>query len=65
MTFNEFTYKAMAKLRGYWFVRIVQLPFLDYCRHYASYRHAIKYPPNRLKLKVQTTLQRVQIPVRA
>ena len=56
MTFNEFTYKAMAKLRGYWFVRIVQLPFLDYCRHYASYRHAIK---------VQTTLQRVQIPVRA
>lgn len=49
MTFNEFTYKAMAKLRGFWFVRIVQLPFLDYCRHYASYRHALKYPPQSLK----------------
>lgn len=45
MTLDEFIYKATGKMRALWFTRIVQLPFPDYCKHYASYRHAMNCPP--------------------
>ncbi len=44
MTIEEFIYKAKRRVRMLWFARIAQLPFPDYCRHYASYRHMMKCP---------------------
>lgn len=49
MTLEEFIYKAVGKVRSWRFNRIIRLPFPDYCRHYASYRHAIKHPPQLLE----------------
>ena len=48
MTIEEFIYKAKRRVRILWFARIAQLPFPDYCRHYASYRHMLKCPTKPL-----------------
>lgn len=48
MTIEEFIYKAKRRVRILWFARIARLPFPDYCRHYASYRHMLKCPPKPL-----------------
>lgn len=43
MTIAEFFYKLRRKLYLYYFNRIKDKPFLEYCTHYASYRHSLKH----------------------